>query len=117
MWSDKLKTVMWVELTSPWEENMEKWYFEKHDRYNKLALQIRAGGWTAIPLCVEVGSRGYVNNKWRHMTAALGMSKAESKRLRDQAGTVACRCSYYLYLNRGNREWSKRPILDCGRLA
>ena len=22
MWSDKLKTVMWIELTSPWEQNM-----------------------------------------------------------------------------------------------
>ena len=22
MWSDKLKMVMWIELTSPWEENM-----------------------------------------------------------------------------------------------
>ena len=37
MWSDELKTVMWVELTSPWEENMERWFFEKHERYNKLA--------------------------------------------------------------------------------
>ena len=117
MWSDKLKTVMWVELTSPWEENMERWFFEKHERYNKLAEQIRAGGWTPVPLCVEVGSLGYVNNKWRHMTAALGMSKAESRRLRDQAGTEACRCSYYLNLNRGNPEWFKRPILDCDRLA
>ena len=24
MWSDKLRTVAWVELTSPWEENMTK---------------------------------------------------------------------------------------------
>ena len=29
MWSDKLKTVAWVKLTSPLEDNLKKWHFLK----------------------------------------------------------------------------------------
>ena len=64
MWSDKLKTVMWIELTSPWEENMTKWYFEKHSKYNRLMKACEDGGWKVIPLCVEVGARGFIHSKW-----------------------------------------------------
>ena len=32
------KTVIWIELTSPWEENLTKKHFEKMDKYNKLAI-------------------------------------------------------------------------------
>ena len=54
IWSDKLKTVVWIELTSPWEENMTKWHFRKHEKYNKLATAVRNKGWKANPLCVEL---------------------------------------------------------------
>ena len=30
--SKKLKMVMWVELTSPWEQNMNHWYFHERER-------------------------------------------------------------------------------------
>ena len=111
IWSDKLKQVVWIELTSPWEENMTKWYYGKHDKYTKLARLVRQAGWTPTPLCVEVGCRGYINNKWHHMSKALGMSKSESKKLQGRAGSVAQRCSFYLYHSRKNREWIPRPLL------
>ena len=34
---------MWIELTSPWEENLTKKHFEKMDKYNKLAIDLREG--------------------------------------------------------------------------
>ena len=37
------KTVIWIELTSPWEENLTKKHFEKMDKYNKLVIDIREG--------------------------------------------------------------------------
>ena len=33
MWSDKLRTVAWMELTLPFEENMSKWHCNKHEKY------------------------------------------------------------------------------------
>ena len=40
---------------------------KKRDKYNTLAVAIRAKGWTAIPLRVEVRARGYINPKWGAM--------------------------------------------------
>ena len=111
-WSDKLKTVVWIELTSPFEENMEKWHFEKHNKYNKVAIQARDSGWTVHPLCVEVGARGYVNHKWRHMCKTLDMTNRESKQLQTRVSQTARRCSYFLYLSRKNEVWVQRPLLD-----
>ena len=37
------KTVIWIELTSPWDENLTKKYFEKMDKYNKLVVDLREG--------------------------------------------------------------------------
>ena len=68
IWSMQTKTVIWIELTSPWEENLTKKHFEKMDKYNKLAIDLREGKhhgvkWTVVPLCVEVGARGAINEQ------------------------------------------------------
>ena len=113
MWSNKLKTVVWIELTSPWEENMSSWHMKKHYKYNKLAIAIKAKGWTAIPLCVEVGARGYINSTpWEHMRKELGMRNRESKSLNARVAKVAQRCSKYIYQSRKNKEWVVRPLLN-----
>ena len=111
MWSDKSKMVMWIELTSPWEENMTTWYFEKHDKYSKIVDAAEGNGWKVVPLCVEVGARGYINDKWHHMTRALKLDKRMNKRLRDAVSDVAVRCSYFLYVCLRRREWCTTKLL------
>ena len=49
MFSDKLKTVMWLELTSPWEDNLTDAYVRKKAKYNALETQCKSAGWTVIP--------------------------------------------------------------------
>ena len=44
IWSRKTKTVVWVELTSPWEENMTIRHFEKLAKYNQLKVDCEAKG-------------------------------------------------------------------------
>lgn len=112
IWSDKLKKVLWIELTSPWEENMNDWHFKKLRKYKKLERAVKANGWDAFPLYIEVGARGYINNKWSTMSKALGMSRSESRVLRHQASSVAQRCSFYIYLSRANKDWVVRPLLQ-----
>jgi hypothetical protein len=111
MWSDKLKTVMWIELTSPWEENMTKWYFEKHSKYNRLMKACEDGGWKVIPLCVEVGARGFIHSKWSHMRKAIGLSTAVNRKLKYDVGKIASRCSYFLYLNRRLNDWNTSKLI------
>ena len=41
---------MWIELTSPWEENLTKKHFENMDKYNKLAIDLqKESKWGMIP--------------------------------------------------------------------
>ena len=82
MWSFKLKMVMWIGPTSPWEENMTTWYFKNHDKYRNIVNAAEGNGWKVAPLCVEVvGARGYINDKWHHMTRALKLDNHINKRL------------------------------------
>ena len=37
------QTVLWIELTSPWEENRDKNHELKMIRYNQLAIDLREG--------------------------------------------------------------------------
>ena len=64
------------------------------------------------PLYIEVGARGYVNNKWCTMSKALGMTNKGSKALRHQCSTIAQKCSFFIYLSRTNKEWVVRPLLQ-----
>ena len=41
MLSDKLKSVMWLELTSAWEENLTKSYIRKKSSYRELEGKCR----------------------------------------------------------------------------
>ena len=75
------KTVIWIELKSPWEENLTKKHFEKMDKYNKLAIELREGNhhrvkWKVVPLCVEVGARGAINEQsWNWMCNMPGLQQ------------------------------------------
>ena len=64
MFSDKPKAVMWLELTSPWENNLTESYIPKKNGYNKLGSECRSEGWSVIPLHVEVAARGHINTTW-----------------------------------------------------
>ena len=43
MWSVETKTIVWIELTSPWEENLRKNHDLKKGRYNELVFDLREG--------------------------------------------------------------------------
>ena len=50
------------------------------------------------------------NDTWLQMAKAFSMKDSESKKLRLRLAQVAQRCSYYLHLNRKNKEWH-HPLL------
>ena len=111
VYSDKLKKLVYIELTSPWEENMTKSHFNKFEKYRKDGIH-SIEGWTVIPLCVEVGSRGTTNQSWQQMCVALGLKRAQNKALRKRVINTARRCSYFLWLNRKCKEWCHPKLLQ-----
>ena len=102
---------MWIELTSPWEENMNHWYFEKHGKYRRIVEAAEGNGWKVVPLCVEVGARGCINDEWNLMFRALKLDKQANKWLRNAVSDVAVRCSYFLHLCLRRKEWCTSRLL------
>ncbi len=96
MFSDKLKTVMWLELTSPWEDNLTDAYTRKKAKYNALETQCRSAGWTVIPLTCEDGALGHINTTWGRMSNAIGMSNADRQRLTRNCSKIALLATYPL---------------------
>ena len=118
IWSMQTKTVIWIELTSPWEENLTKKHFKKMDKYNKLGNDLREGKhhgvkWTVVPLCVEVGARGAINEQpCNSMSKNLGFSKCSKRRLPQGVHDAAVACSYYIFLCRFLRTWEPHALVD-----
>ena len=70
--SGSLKTILSVELTAPWVENIEWAHERKLLRYEQLAQDCKSIGWRCDVFAVEVGCRGFVgkstdNLKWAVM--------------------------------------------------
>jgi hypothetical protein len=112
IWSKATRTVIWIELTSPWEENMESQHFTKLARYEQLRMDCENNGWRAIPICVEVGCRGYVNpHGWHTMIKTLGFTAREAKKLKWIAEKTAEHCSHTIFALFRNL-WVPKPLLN-----
>ena len=116
IWSNAEKIMIWIELTSPWEELADQRHFEKKARYNQLSIDMRNMGWKVHELAVEVGCRGHVGAEgWHSMYSTLGFSKAEAERMKESVKETAMHCSHSLFVHRCVLEWKEKPLLDVER--
>ena len=96
------KTVIWIEPTSPWDNNLTK----TMNKFNVLSIDLQEGKhhgvkWTLVPVCVEVGARGAINEQpWKWMCKHLGVNKCSKCRLTQGIQDAAVACSYYILLCR-----------------
>ena len=112
IWSCSAKTVIWIELTSPWEDNMTLRHHEKLSRYNQLKIDCEGNGWRVHPLCVEVGCRGNCGQSYEWMCKVLGFTKEEKRELKFELEKTALHCSHAIVAARYTAEWPPRPLLD-----
>ena len=124
MWSMATQTVVWIELTSPWEENFTKNFNIKRVRYNQLAEDLRNGNhvgglkWNVIPLYVEIGARGAIHeHSWSWMCRRLRIWGKARQRLRTAVQDTAIYCSHFLFINRFQKIWERKPLLDCWKVS
>ena len=118
MWSLETKTVVWVELTSLWEENVNKNHDLKKGKYNQLVIDSRAGkhvggiAWTVVPLYVKVGCRGAINEEpWYGMCRKMGFTKTITHRVTKAAQETAVHCSHVLFLSLFMKLWEQRSLM------
>ena len=107
IYSLAIKKCLFVELTSPFEDNIAKWKLKKSDKYSELVNQARHNGWTTVLKTVEVGARGFVNADSLKLFRMVGLSSKQCNNIRRELSTIAIRTSHFIWLNRNNSEWTK----------
>ena len=118
VWSMETKTVIILELTSPWEENFDKRHKQKMRKYNQLVVDLVQGKyngikWNAQLLCVEIGARGALHEiAWGCMCSTFGMSKKIRKTLRNAMQDAAIQCSHFIFLCRYHKVWDPQALRD-----
>jgi hypothetical protein len=118
VWSMETKTVIMLELTSPWDENLGKRHKQKMEKYNQLVIDLEQGKhngieWNAQLLCVEIGARGTLHEMaWGRMCSTFGISKKTRKALRDVMQDAAIQCSHFIFLCRYHKVWDPQALRD-----
>ena len=81
VWSDVAKQVMLIELTVPWEDNMEWAHERKAARYADLKAQCEDKGWACQVFPIEVGCRGFVGRSVLALMKRLGVKPRATQAL------------------------------------
>ncbi|XP_019640529.1 PREDICTED: uncharacterized protein LOC109482283 [Branchiostoma belcheri] len=112
MWSADQKSVVIVELTMPWEENIQCAHERKKLKYEELAQQCRQNGWRIHLYPVEVGVRGFAGTSLMRLCRDFQIrGKAQSQFVRAVAEEVE-KSSFSIWIKRKSRSW-KQSRDDC----
>jgi hypothetical protein len=106
VYSPGRKKVVFVELTSPFEENIRLWKAKKQLKYAGLVDDAKSNGWDASCLTIEVGARGFVSLNTQSLFRFFGLTPKDSKIARKEISKVAIRCSHFIWISRCNPKWS-----------
>jgi hypothetical protein len=111
IWSQSSKTVYFIELTCPSEENIEAAQVYKSARYIELCSLASNNGWSSKTFPVEAGARGFVARSMNSCFRNLGFTPKSASSLCKSISGIVARCSYHIWLNRLNKHWRKGPLL------
>ena len=105
VYSKATKRVLFMELTSPFEENMNLWSVKKKIRYQQLLLDAQSNGWQTELRTIEVGVRGFVAVQALGFFRRMGFVAKDCNKIRKEISKTAIRCSHFIWLNRENKDW------------
>ncbi len=108
LWSLTEKRVLLVELTVPWEQNIQEAFERKKARYAELVAECQEKGWRATTYPVEVGCRGYVGLSTNRFLKDIGFTAAKVKKVVRDLAEEAEKGSFWLWLRRKDRSWGKQ---------
>ena len=112
IWSEARKIVIWAELTCPAEENISQARARKNRRYQMLATNVRAAGWTLHDFTIEAGARGCVGKSFPYFLKRIGFNHQECKSVTKDVALVVARASFHIYLASRNQSWTRHELLD-----
>ena len=103
---------MILELTCPYEENIESWQatkFGKYDpicgKYDPICSAIKANSWSVNFFAVEVGAREYCASTIRSCLMRLGLTRKLVRSSLKTFSSAALTASFQIWLCRESRGW------------
>ena len=100
IFSDMCKILIFVELTSPCEQNFEERHNQKYNRYGPNSEIFRAcknNGWEIYVFPVEVGARGYAATSLQSCLSRLGMPRKTVTATVKLCSDAALRSSFWIW--------------------
>ena len=108
LWSRKLKHVIIIELTVPWETRFLESHQRKLTKYEPLVAECIRVGWAARCEPVDVGTRGIVGQSLWRLQGMLGIVGRERKSGLKRVSDSVEKASRWLWLKRSASDgWSK----------
>ena len=96
-----------IELTCPWEENLEDARQRKTNKYAPLINDIAQKGFSVEYFPLEVGARGIINKINKETLKDISLyTTINTKNLIKNLSKQAVSASYYIFLSRNERDWS-----------
>ena len=118
IYSNSLRRVILIELTSPSEENMETWHSIKLSKYMCLVHMIEANGWCVDLFAIEVGARGYCSRTVTCCLKKLGYPNKKAFATAKTLGQTSMKASFCIWLARESKQWSQELLTpSCEKTA
>ena len=96
-----------IELTCPWEENLEDARQRKSNKYAPLIADIEQKGFSVEYFPLEVGARGIINKANKETIKDISLyTTINTKNLIKALSKEAVTASYYIFLSRNERDWT-----------
>ena len=108
IYSNKLKSVILIELTCPCAENMEALHNTKFNKYTPLKNVIENNRWSVDLFAVEVGGRRFTSVLCCFKSLSL-MNRIISNAIM-QLSNCSIECSSCIWQTRNNKAWSSKEI-------
>ena len=114
MYFPKENKIVLVELTVPFETNIEKSRQRKCERYEQLVNDIKAAGFMCNLVCVEVGSRGVITKENKNQLHKLqNRVKLRSvKEFLQQLSILFLISAYVIFNARNEPVWTDMSLLS-----
>ena len=105
MWSDERKMLELVELTVPYEENIDAARDRKEERYHDLVEECKAEGWKTWHSPIEIGCRGFVGLRFKKWFLGLGFSQKNTKDVMKRIQETTEKASHWIWIKREDPSW------------
>ena len=108
VWCPQRKIAHLVELTVPYEDNIDATQVRKDGRYERLLNDWEGAGWIASHLSIEVGCRGFVGNQLRQWFSTIGLNARQRIVAIKELQETVQKASHWIWLKRNDNEWLEK---------